>query len=576
VTVNLSQFTGGVWLVDFEFGAGGGELPEVRCMVAKNYLTGQIIALWVDELGTMQAPPFPIDSSAVLVAYFASAEMGCFLALNWPMPVYVLDLFTEFRCLTNGRGGGAALLDVLQYYGIPSIDAAEKASMRELALRGSDYTESEKSALLDYCASDVLALEKLLPRMLPSLSLPHALHRGEYMKASAHIEHHGVPIDMDMLALLRERWDAIKVALISAIDADYHVFEGTTFKTERWEQYLIANDIPWPRLESGKLDLSDDTFRQMAKAYPQIAPMQELRASLSALKLNDLAVGVGGRNRCLLSPFRAMTGRNQPSSAKFIFGPAVWIRGLIKPSPGYGIAYIDWSQQEFGIAAALSGDTAMQDAYTSGDPYLTFAIQAGLAPVGATKQTHRNARELCKQCILGVQYGMGARSLSVRIGKTESEAKHLLALHRQTYPVFWTWSDAAVDMGMLHGKISTVFGWECHTTVNSNPRSLRNFPMQANGAEMLRRACIIGIQRGVKICAPVHDALLIEAPLDVLDDHIEHMQGAMAQASRDVLNGFELRSGVEKFTCPDCYMDERGKTMWNRVMELVGRAEQRV
>lgn len=249
---------------------------------------------------------------------------------------------------------------------------------------------------------------------------------------------------------------------------------------------------------------------------------------------------------------------------------------MIKPPPGYGIAYIDWSQQEFGIAAALSGDKAMRDAYTSGDPYLTFAIQAGLAPKDATKATHRNARELCKQCILGVQYGMGAKSLAMRITKTESEAKHLLALHRQTYPVFWAWSDAAVDTGMLHGKISTVFGWECHTTANSNPRSLRNFPMQANGAEMLRRACILGIQCGIKICAPVHDALLIEAPLGVLDEHIERMHGAMVHASRDVLDGFELRSGVEKFTYPNRYMDERGKTMWNRVMELVGRPEQRV
>jgi hypothetical protein len=57
----------------------------------------------------------------------------------------------------------------------------------------------------------------------------------------------------------------------------------------------------------------------------------------------------------------------------FIFGPSVWLRGLIKPPPGYGIAYIDWAQQEFGIAAALSGDPLMMDAYRSGDPYLAFA-----------------------------------------------------------------------------------------------------------------------------------------------------------------------------------------------------------
>jgi hypothetical protein len=67
----------------------------------------------------------------------------------------------------------------------------------------------------------------------------------------------------------------------------------------------------------------------------------------------DLAVGHDGRNRCLLSAFRSLTGRNQPSNARFIFGPSCWLRGLIRPEPGRAIAYVDWSQQEFGVAAAL-------------------------------------------------------------------------------------------------------------------------------------------------------------------------------------------------------------------------------
>ena len=88
---------------------------------------------------------------------------------------------------------------------------------------------------------------------------------------------------------------------------------------------------------------------------------------------------------CLLSPFRASTGRNQPSNTKFIFGPAVWLRGLIHPAPDYGLAYVDWSQQEFGIAAALSDDANMQAAYNSGDPYLAFAKQAKAIPPEGTK-----------------------------------------------------------------------------------------------------------------------------------------------------------------------------------------------
>src|SRR4051812_27815375 len=104
--------------------------------------------------------------------------------------------------------------------------------------------------------------------------------------------------------------------------------------------------------------------------------MYELRATLALMRPTDLPVGGDGRNRCPLRPFAAKTGRNAPSTSQFIFGPARWLRGLIKPAEGTALAYVDYEQQEFGIAAALSCDAAMQEAYRSGDPYLAFAKQA--------------------------------------------------------------------------------------------------------------------------------------------------------------------------------------------------------
>ena len=69
-----------------------------------------------------------------------------------------------------------------------------------------------------------------------------------------------------------------------------------------------------------------------------LEPLRQLRTTLGQLRLNDLAVGSDGHNRCLLSPFRSETGRNQPSNSRFIFGPSRWIRGLIRPPQGYGLA----------------------------------------------------------------------------------------------------------------------------------------------------------------------------------------------------------------------------------------------
>ena len=318
------------------------------------------------------------------------------------------------------------------------------------------------------------------------------------------------------------------------------VFDGRIFKADRFAGWLANQNMSWPLLESGRLDLSDDAFRQQAKAYPQVSPLRELRSALSDLRLNDLAVGKDGRNRTILSAFRSRTGRNQPSNTRFIFGPSVWLRGLIKPPPGYGVAYVDWSQQEVGIAAVLSGDAALIEAYKSGDVYLAFAKQARAVPPDATKKSHGPQRELFKQCVLATQYGQGEDGLAQRIGQPRAVARELLRAHRETYRTFWRWSDAAVDAAMLTGSLHTVFGWHVHIGENPNPRSLRNFPMQANGAEMMRLAACLATERGIEVCAPVHDACLICAPLDRIGQDIAAMRAAMAEASRTVLNGFEV------------------------------------
>ena len=562
-----------VWVIDFEFCSHPGENPGPVCLVAWELRSGRRLRLWRDEFGT--APPYPTGPDVLLVAYYASAEISCHLALGWATPQRVLDLFTEFRNRTNGvpTGSGAGLLGALAYHGLDGIGAVEKDEMRALVLRGGPWSEVERAAILDYCETDVAALARLLPAMLPKIDLPRALLRGRYMAAVAWMERHGVPIDVSTLELLRRNWSKIQDQLIGEIDADYGVFDGRSFKADRFAAWLAKTKIPWPRLESGRLDLSDDAFREMARGYPTIAPLRELRGALSEMRLSDLAVGRDGRNRTMLSAFRALTGRNQPSNTRFIFGPSVWLRGLIQPPPGCGIAYIDWQQQEFGIAAALSCDPLMMAAYRSGDPYLAFAKQAGAAPADAIKATHKAVRDQFKSTVLAVQYGMGADSLAQRIGQPPIRARELLRLHRETYRAFWRWSDAAVDHAMLTGRLHTAFGWRAQVPTSSNERSLRNFPMQANGAEMLRLACCLGTEQGIEVCAPVHDAVLICAPLDRLDLDVARMQALMREASRIVLDGFELGTDATVVRHPDRYMDERGTVMWQRVMALVDRAE---
>jgi DNA polymerase I-like protein with 3'-5' exonuclease and polymerase domains len=271
----------------------------------------------------------------------------------------------------------------------------------------------------------------------------------------------------------------------------------------------------------------------------------------------------------LLSAFGSRTGRNQPSNSKFIFGPSTWLRSLIRPAPGRAVAYVDWSQQELGIAAALSGDRRMQEAYVSGDFYLTFAMMASAVPPGATKKTHATEREQFKTVALGVLYGLSADGLARKLNVPPCRGRELLRMHQETFRHFWRWSDRVETEGMLTGRLRTVFGWAVRVGADANPRSLRNFPMQANGAEMLRLACCLATERGIVVCAPVHDALLVEGPADGIEGVVAETQRAMREASELVLPGFPLRTDAKVVRHPERYTDERGRRMWQTVLSLL-------
>ena len=314
----------------------------------------------------------------------------------------------------------------------------------------------------------------------------------------------------------------------------------------------------------------DETWRDMARLHTEVRPLRELRTTLLSFDPVALAVGRDGRNRTPLRPFSTVTGRNAPSAKASVLGSAAWVRHLIKPAPGRAIALIDWEQQEFGIAAALSGDTAMQSAYAAGDPYLTMAKASGAAPADATATSHPDIRDRYKACALGVQYGIGTVRLARQLGLAENAARTLLEDHRRAFPQFWEWSTDVEMQALLDGEQRSVLGWRRIVRPPIKSTSLRNFPMQSNGAEMLRLACCTVTEAGIAVCAPNHDALLIEAQIADLADAVATTQRLMAEASDIVLDGFALRTSVKTFTAPDRWRDPRGHAVWNAVTAAIG------
>jgi hypothetical protein len=424
-----------------------------------------------------------------------------------------------------------------------------------------------------------------------------ALFRGKFVGVLAKMEHRGVPIDMEIYPQLADDdiWAYLRDAMVPAIDADYGVYVRDkhgdwTFSQKRFADYLRyggPNDnrdtwqpISWPFTPTGELSLKNKTFEDMSKGYPRLENLRQLRHARNKMRKIKLAVGKDGRNRTVLWPFKSKTSRTQPKAAQWIFSPAVWLRFLIKPGAGMAVAYVDYSSMEFMVGACLSGDPVMIEFYLSGDPYLTFAKRVGAAPEWATKKTHKELRDLYKTGLLAIQYGVSEYTLAAKLNISIIAAREMIAQHKQLFAVYWAWVDDWVQHAFNTGIMWTVYDWQCRVGITEfNARSIANFAVQAVSADILRLAIVMADDRGLILLAPVHDALLIEAPSDRIDADVKRLQYIMVRASAIILNehaggNLALRSSAETVKYPNRFTDSRGTEVWNRVMELLASYQQ--
>jgi hypothetical protein len=330
------------------------------CICAKDLLGNESWEIWLGEFP--DRPPFPLDETTLFIAFNASAEVRTFQAVGWPAPARILDLFTEFCDHRNGRDGetSRSLLSALAHFGLDSIGTVYKKQMIDRILKGAPFTAEERREVLDYCWSDVYALERLLPAMLSDIEWKGALFRGRYANAVASMESAGIPVNAALLSEVVSRWSEIQGGLIREIDREFGVYDGTTFKADRFESYVEHHGIPWPRLKKkknetiGALAHDADTFSDMARIFPIVAPLAELRGAIGKMRKNDVPIGEDGRARTGLRPFASSTSRNQPSTSEFLYGASKWIRNFIQPEPGCALIYFDYSAEEVGIAAAAT------------------------------------------------------------------------------------------------------------------------------------------------------------------------------------------------------------------------------
>jgi DNA polymerase I-like protein with 3'-5' exonuclease and polymerase domains len=574
-----------IWTVDFEYHTNKkeGNLPVPVCYTAKSLNTGKILKEWITD-----NTPIPeyIRPNNILVAYNASAEMSCHAVLRWPRADYIFDPMVEYLLMTNGKPRPAEynLYAVADLFDIDHPPVDYKAATRDRIIAGAPFTAPEREDILDYCFSDIDVTENLFNAMKSGVNLPQALFRGRYQWAIAMMTYYGIPVDEAKYLELMGNWEYIQKKIVKAVNKDYDVYvetkDGYVWSNEKFVTYINNHKIPWDYTTSGLPRLDKKYFSDMAKAYPKLLPLADAKFLAGQMRLSSFDIGDDFRNRAAFFPFKAITGRNAPSPAHFIFGAPAFIRFLIKPPVGWALAYLDYAQQEIAIAAKLSEDYVMQADYLTGDVYLSFGKAVGLLPQYATKHSHSAFRDVLKQALLGMNYGMEAQSLSTRANISLFEAMSIIKYHQLRYPQFHKWRADYLFTANATDKIYTPLAWSSYTQfyaqrpkkdLTKNVHSsnwLKNWPMQSCGSDILRLSTIMCLEAGIQVIAPVHDAILIQSPLEQLDAQVALAQNLMTEASYQILE-FPIRTDAKIVKYPENYSDDRGVRTWNTIWEII-------
>ena len=459
------------------------------------------------------------------------------------------------------------------------IDLDYKKGMVKKILRG-NFTKHSMQEILDYCENDTgdmqdlfiaicRAMKKLYGRKFEITKyIEEAQYRGDTVSRGAIICSKGYPVDPEAVGnfihnvpyILKECQEDImrqfpKLSLFRW-DKKNNRYSISELILKTW---IKSKEFPnWPKTKNNAPSLALDAFEKYFH-YRHSFPQKNLGAQMVRLKrlkqaLNGFlpkAINAkdkttfksfydGERAHPYLNAYGAQSGRYQPKATGFIHLKSAWIRSLVQPKKGMAIASLDYGSQEFLIAALMSKDTKMINAYKSGDVYLAFAILAGVAPKGATRKTHELERGRCKSTVLAVSYLMGPAALANKLEQdtgrehTQEEAQDLINLFNETFDKYDDWRNNIINLYDFKEipYLKLADGWTMWGD-NPNPRSVGNMPIQGKGGEILRRAIKYCQNSGLDVIIPLHDALYIEFKAEEYKTIIPIFKKCMVDAFTD-------------------------------------------
>jgi len=443
-----------------------------------------------------------------------------------------------------------------------SVDTAEKNAVRDMIIKKT-WQPSDMKRIIAYCESDVQYLIKLYKEIKKELDAAlkvardtnwlqrAAINRGIYSGLVSDMVSWGYPVSMSEALSLTGSIPSLMQQVKEDINSKtkeqlgFNIFDAKGKKNVKqlckfilkkkeegiqpYAGWLLSKKTGKPSLKEEELvrisgarhnytnNFIDQLVRYQA-VYRTLNGFNPPSAGSSKKSFWD-SVGSDGRSRPYFNQFGSQSSRSQPSSTSFIPLKSAWTRYLIQPAEGNVMISIDYGSEEYLIAALISKDQAMTEAYMSGDVYLRFGKDAGLVPQSATKKTHGLIREKLKQTVLMVLYGATEKGLATKLLNLEPdrdyedlvvEAAELIELFEDTYPAYIQTKEKVLERYESKGFLMLKDGWTMFGD-NTNSKSIQNCPFQGAGAVVMREAHKIArLDKGLKVLYTLHDALTIE------------------------------------------------------------------
>jgi len=576
-----------VVVYDYEFKAISGNPPEPVCVVYKELHSDKIIKQWL--VGGGSTCPFPVHET-LFIAHYCNAEVSCDIALGYEKPRYIWDTFVEEKKLLNGKlKQGYGLVDTALRYGITGVmDKNKKDYWRDTVINNyPNYSDEDKTGIIDYCLEDVLLTEKLFLKQSAALErldsnfkrvLQQALFHGRSMAITAQIEANGIPLNNDLYNDLDKYYDDVRRQEIEELQKVFDVYELGKFNHKKFEAALAKENLlnRWPKSAAGRLKTDDRTIYRFQEVNKKIMQFRNSKFIIESRTLKGFNVGKDGRSRAPLNLFGQITGRTNVSTAINPFGAPRRMRTIIGTDKEHILVYADWKSQEAVIQAYLSQDQEMIKAISSGDIYLHTAKKVGAVPAAAKRKDYEKERELYKQSFLAIGYGQTAYGLKDKLGISLPKATFIHAQIIKTYNVFQEWTKQITAKAMQRGYFLTKYGWKYWLSDREvqNPRRLLNWPIQSHGSEILRRAMIDLDEEGFEISMIVHDAVLIHMKRKGCAARLRKLKSIMSAAAAKVILSpipVDLKIIRASFT-----QDGEHKERWNALYQKLVNAKRGV